>query len=34
LLAVQFHPEDLVPRHAASRTLLEKFVAACRDADN
>ncbi|MBO0884721.1 MAG: gamma-glutamyl-gamma-aminobutyrate hydrolase family protein, partial [Mycobacterium sp.] len=30
LVAVQFHPEDLVPRHDASRTLLEEFVAACR----
>lgn len=29
LIAVQFHPEDLAPRHAASRALLEKFVAAC-----
>lgn len=30
LVAVQFHPEDLVPLHPASRTLLEQFVAACQ----
>ena len=30
LLAVQFHPEDLVPQHDASRRLLVEFVAACR----
>jgi putative glutamine amidotransferase len=29
LLAVQFHPEDLVPEHEASRRLMEAFVAAC-----
>jgi putative glutamine amidotransferase len=31
LLAVQFHPEDLVPNHAASNRLLEAFVHACRE---
>ena len=31
LLAVQFHPEDLVPTHDESRLLLSAFVAACRD---
>lgn len=30
LMAVQFHPEDLVENHAASRRLFEAFVAACR----
>jgi putative glutamine amidotransferase len=30
LLAVQFHPEDLVEQHAASRQLFAAFVAACR----
>lgn len=29
LLAVQFHPEDLVPDHAASCRLFNAFVAAC-----
>ena len=29
LLAVQFHPEDLVPAHAASKRLLEAFVEVC-----
>jgi len=29
LLAVQFHPEDLVPGHTASKRLLEAFVEAC-----
>jgi putative glutamine amidotransferase len=32
-LAVQFHPEDLVPRHSASKQLLEAFVAACAAAE-
>jgi putative glutamine amidotransferase len=31
LLAVQFHPENLVPAHAPSRRLFEAFVAACAD---
>jgi gamma-glutamyl-gamma-aminobutyrate hydrolase PuuD len=30
LLAVQFHPEDLVPEHGASQRLFAAFVAACR----
>lgn len=30
LLAVQFHPEDLVPQHDASTRLMEAFVDACR----
>jgi putative glutamine amidotransferase len=29
LLAVQFHPEDLLPEHEASKRLLEAFVEAC-----
>ena len=31
LLAVQFHPENLVPGHAPSRRLFEAFVAACAE---
>lgn len=31
LLAVQFHPEDLVDSHEQSRRLLESFVEACRN---
>lgn len=31
LLAVQFHPENLVPSHAPSRRLFEAFVAACAE---
>ena len=31
LLCVQFHPEDLVPRHAPSRRLFEAFVGACAE---
>jgi len=31
LLAVQFHPENLVPEHVPSRRLFEAFVAACID---
>jgi gamma-glutamyl-gamma-aminobutyrate hydrolase PuuD len=30
LLAVQFHPEDLVGQHAASQRLFAAFVSACR----
>jgi putative glutamine amidotransferase len=30
LLAVQFHPEDLVDNHVASRRLFDAFIAACR----
>jgi putative glutamine amidotransferase len=30
LLAVQFHPEDLVPGHTSSKKLLEAFVQTCR----
>ena len=30
LLAVQFHPEDLVTSHEQSRRLMEAFVEACR----
>jgi putative glutamine amidotransferase len=30
LLAVQFHPEDLVPAHEASNRLFAAFIAACR----
>jgi putative glutamine amidotransferase len=30
LLAVQFHPEDLVGFHAPSQRLFESFIAACR----
>jgi gamma-glutamyl-gamma-aminobutyrate hydrolase PuuD len=30
LLAVQFHPEDLVGHHAESERLFEAFIAACR----
>lgn len=30
LLAVQFHPEDLVDTHLASRRLFDAFIAACR----
>jgi putative glutamine amidotransferase len=30
LLAVQFHPEDLVGGHAPSEQLFESFIAACR----
>jgi len=29
LIAVQYHPEDLVPAHVPSRRLFEAFVAAC-----
>jgi putative glutamine amidotransferase len=29
LMAVQFHPENLVPEHVPSRRLFEAFVAAC-----
>ena len=31
LLAVQFHPENLVPAHAPSRRLFEAFVNACAE---
>lgn len=31
LLAVQFHPENLVPSHAPSRRLFEAFVTACAE---
>jgi putative glutamine amidotransferase len=31
LLAVQFHPENLVPAHEPSRRLFEAFVAACAE---
>jgi putative glutamine amidotransferase len=31
LLAVQFHPENLVPDHAPSQRLFEAFVAACAE---
>ena len=31
LLAVQFHPENLVPEHAPSTRLFEAFVAACAE---
>ena len=31
LLAVQFHPENLVPAHAPSARLFEAFVAACAE---
>ncbi|MBV8717058.1 MAG: gamma-glutamyl-gamma-aminobutyrate hydrolase family protein [Chloroflexi bacterium] len=30
LLAVQFHPEDLVDDHLACRRLFDAFVGACR----
>ena len=32
LLAVQFHPEDLVPNHAPSQRLIQAFVSACTGA--